>query len=87
MITNKLLQITEWLIENNEIISYESSKSISVGILSSLGNNLMVMIINLYHLLKLISFLDQIGFIKFFEQKARFFIIRCCSLNKFSIVL
>ena len=41
-ITNKLLQIIEWLNENEEEISFEDSYLISRSIMKTLGNNLLV---------------------------------------------
>ena len=42
LITNKLLQITEWLKNHKEKVSFEDEYLISVGILGTLGNNLLV---------------------------------------------
>jgi hypothetical protein len=41
-ITNKLLQITDWLKINKEKISFEVSYLISIRILNTLGLNLLV---------------------------------------------
>jgi hypothetical protein len=65
-ITNKLLQITEWLKINQEKISFEDSYQISISILKTLGLNLLVILFDIF-ILNLFILLNTKGFIQFLK--------------------
>jgi hypothetical protein len=65
-ITNKLLQITEWLKINQEKISFEDSYQISISILKTLALNLLVILFDIF-ILNLFILLNTKGFIQFLK--------------------